>query len=489
MATYKRYYKEIKYYLGKPVVPTIIRKGELIEEGDFDSLEECENDNYTLVEIKGECICDYNIDTDNYCRYKKMQKYYNNIPSNPPEYVKGDIIYCGCNKEECNGAYRYRDSLQTMCNGEFGKLNIYRKQKSIDCGQTWENTDEYTVKDFNGFDINCGTNPSDCGAIGVNNILIDMTPFTYYKNFSVNFYKFWYQNGIHYLLITGRSTTKSKTCIYSITYDTKMIPTIKLMHSFTTNTLYLDDISIPYIDDTKLRIITTTDETGFFRIILYEIIISTGIMTLKNIYPIPKSDDYNKNIPYMLYMDNNNIYGIRRGVLPTGQPINYKYELDQYIIINIDNPSYQYVDINGFKNDINFKINPVGFSYNLKHNRLERMENNFDINQNNNFNKLVYLDPYTFSKTGEENFTYNNVNYNNIVNAVSDLSKTKKYFGDYYLNGYLSSLFFLKSDNCNRITSYPYMGLYSLNITNNCISYLSYNSVNETLEFTYEYYL
>lgn len=43
MPTYKRYQKYQKYYLGVPVDPAEYKKGELIETGEWETLEQCEN--------------------------------------------------------------------------------------------------------------------------------------------------------------------------------------------------------------------------------------------------------------------------------------------------------------------------------------------------------------------------------------------------------------------------------------------------------------
>lgn len=43
MPTYKRYQKYQKYYLGQPVDPPEYKKGELIETGEWETIEQCEN--------------------------------------------------------------------------------------------------------------------------------------------------------------------------------------------------------------------------------------------------------------------------------------------------------------------------------------------------------------------------------------------------------------------------------------------------------------
>lgn len=43
MPIYNRYQKYQKYYLGQPVDPPEYQKGELIETGEWETLEQCEN--------------------------------------------------------------------------------------------------------------------------------------------------------------------------------------------------------------------------------------------------------------------------------------------------------------------------------------------------------------------------------------------------------------------------------------------------------------
>lgn len=78
-----------------------------------------------------------------YYKYEKYQKYINGVPTE--EYKQGELIGTGdySSKEDCEkGAiYKWIDSGETICDGY--KLCVKEiKQKSIDGGQTWTNTDE-----------------------------------------------------------------------------------------------------------------------------------------------------------------------------------------------------------------------------------------------------------------------------------------------------------------------------------------------------------
>lgn len=474
MATYKRYYKEIKYYLGKPVVPTIIRKGELIEEGDFDSLEECENDNYTLVEIKGEYICDYNIDTDNYCRYKKMQKYYNGEPSDPAQYVKGYILYCGCSKEECNGTPRYRDNYDTMCSGYFSKYRILRKQKSLDCGQTWENTDEYTIENVYDFDLECGNGNNNCGNVVEDIYSLPLTDFVDFSYRNIQYHRIWTQNDKHYLFIAGNNqstTVRTMIVIYELTFDNKRNITITKLHRLITNRMYfnnldeLNNVSIPYIDNEYFYFVNPLATSGN-SIQIYKVKLSDSTMTYKE-----KVLEDDEKYPFFWYFVNGELYGIGRG-----------QETNSFKYIKLDN---------SFNVIINQDLSFYGSSIvlNEKTNQLEINKTEGERNQNKTFDKIIKVNPTTLTIIGEENILYNEENYNMLMNNDNGYGS---YYNDYNVKNWATDnqtqLIFLKNGDCLRVYQDDNRGITQYFINNMRVNSLYDFSSPNQMQIYYEHY-
>lgn len=85
-----------------------------------------------------------------YYKYQKYQKYINGVPADPPEYKQGELIGTGeyDSKADCekDSLYRWVDNGKTVCKG-YSLYNQEKKQKSIDKGVTWTDTNE--VRDGN----------------------------------------------------------------------------------------------------------------------------------------------------------------------------------------------------------------------------------------------------------------------------------------------------------------------------------------------------
>ena len=85
-----------------------------------------------------------------YDKYQKYQKYINGVPADPPEYMRGELIGTGeyDSIEDCQNdvLYRWIDNGKTVCKG-YSLYNQEKKQKSTDKGVTWTDTNE--VRDGN----------------------------------------------------------------------------------------------------------------------------------------------------------------------------------------------------------------------------------------------------------------------------------------------------------------------------------------------------
>ena len=85
-----------------------------------------------------------------YDKYQKYQKYINGVPADPPEYMRGELIGTGeyDSIEDCQNdvLYRWVDNGKTVCKG-YSLYNQEKKQKSTDKGVTWTDTNE--VRDGN----------------------------------------------------------------------------------------------------------------------------------------------------------------------------------------------------------------------------------------------------------------------------------------------------------------------------------------------------
>ena len=85
-----------------------------------------------------------------YDKYQKYQKYINGVPADPPEYKRGELIGTGeyDSIEDCQNdvLYRWVDNGKTVCKG-YSLYNQEKKQKSTDKGVTWTDTGE--VRDGN----------------------------------------------------------------------------------------------------------------------------------------------------------------------------------------------------------------------------------------------------------------------------------------------------------------------------------------------------
>lgn len=85
-----------------------------------------------------------------YDKYQKYQKYINGVPADPPEYMRGELIGTGeyDSIEDCQNdvLYRWVDNGKTVCKG-YSLYNQEKKQKSTDKGVTWTDTGE--VRDGN----------------------------------------------------------------------------------------------------------------------------------------------------------------------------------------------------------------------------------------------------------------------------------------------------------------------------------------------------
>lgn len=143
MQIYNRYKRLQKYYLGVPVDPPEFQKGDLVTTAEFIDIERCEN-LYNWIVVENEYFCIREND-NTYTRYQKLQAHdkITNEPIDPPIYIYGDKITDGCTEEECNGKPRYQDLFdRTEVIGGW-QIDVYLTQVSYDCGNTWEDFEEY----------------------------------------------------------------------------------------------------------------------------------------------------------------------------------------------------------------------------------------------------------------------------------------------------------------------------------------------------------
>ena len=113
MPEYRRYYKLQRYNKdGTPYEPPMYKKGYVIEQRWWPSLESCESNDQAVWEIvNNEFICE-KTENDTYLRYYKLQKCINGIPYQPEEIKKGDrcddVEYPYINECEIPGDYYWK---------------------------------------------------------------------------------------------------------------------------------------------------------------------------------------------------------------------------------------------------------------------------------------------------------------------------------------------------------------------------------------------
>lgn len=136
MATYNRYYKLQKYYLGVPVEPAIYKQGEFAMVYETEDIFACQYDLDWML-IDGEYLCESNTD-GTYTRYEKLLGYHKDgTVTNPEVYTKGAVIAENCNSLSCG-----KDTIIVVLDKE-NQQKITKTTKN--CGNTYEDV----VEDWN----------------------------------------------------------------------------------------------------------------------------------------------------------------------------------------------------------------------------------------------------------------------------------------------------------------------------------------------------
>lgn len=144
MPRYNRYQKLQKYYLGEPISPPEYKQGTLITTGEWDSIEDCENDiipgSFDWKVVPNEYICVETDEVNIFEKYEKLQAYNKDTGEaiEPPQYKQGSLITTGEweNINDCNDGKSpitwVEVEYQYICELENGEYVRYQKLQAYE---------------------------------------------------------------------------------------------------------------------------------------------------------------------------------------------------------------------------------------------------------------------------------------------------------------------------------------------------------------------